>query len=83
VFLTAVMEQRVNITFYVKLGKTPTETYEMLPTVYADEALSRSSVFELFKRFKDEREDLQDDQEAGVLQPLEMQTISNVREIVT
>jgi hypothetical protein len=49
VFLTAVMERRVNIKFCVKLGKTPTETYEMLQTVYGDEALNRSSVFERFK----------------------------------
>jgi hypothetical protein len=53
VFLTAVMEQRVNIKFCVELGKMPTETYEMLQTVYGDEALGRSSVFEWFKRFKD------------------------------
>jgi hypothetical protein len=46
VFLTDVMEQLVNIKFYVKLGKTPTETYEMLQIVYGDEALSRSSAFE-------------------------------------
>jgi hypothetical protein len=43
------MEQRVHIKFCVELGKTPTETYEMLQAVYDDEALSRSSVFEWFK----------------------------------
>jgi hypothetical protein len=55
------MEQRVNIKFCVKLGKMPTDTYEILQTVYGDEALSCSSVFEWFKRFKYWREDLQDD----------------------
>jgi hypothetical protein len=40
------MEQRVNIKLCVKLGKTPTETYEMLQTMYGDKALSRSSVLE-------------------------------------
>jgi hypothetical protein len=49
VFLTAAMEQRVNIKFCVKVGKIPTETFEMLQTVYGDEALSRSSVLEWFK----------------------------------
>jgi hypothetical protein len=43
------MEQRVNIKFCVKLGKMPTETYEMLQTVYGDETLSHRSVFEWFK----------------------------------
>jgi hypothetical protein len=35
--------------FCVKLGKTPTETYKMLQTVYGDEALHHSSVTEWFK----------------------------------
>jgi hypothetical protein len=68
----------VNITFCVKLGKTPTENYEMLRNVYNDEALSRSNIFEWFKRFKDGRENLQGDQEAGVLEPLEMETQSQM-----
>jgi hypothetical protein len=59
----------MNIKFGVKLGKTPTETHEMLQTVYGDEALSRSSVLEWFKRFKDGSEDLH---------PLEMQTQSQM-----
>jgi hypothetical protein len=58
VFLTPVLEQRVNVKFCVKLGKTPTETCEMLQTVYGEEALSHISVFEWFKQFKDGREDL-------------------------
>jgi hypothetical protein len=40
------MEQSVNDKSCIKLGKTPTENYEMLQTVYDDEALSRSNVFE-------------------------------------
>jgi hypothetical protein len=55
------MEQRVNSKFCVKLGKKPTETYEMLKTVYGDEALNRISVSEWFKRFKAGREDLHND----------------------
>jgi transposase len=81
--LTAVMEQRVNIKFCVKLGKTPTETY-MLETVYGDEALSRSSVFEWIKRFKDECEKLQDDSRSG--RPSTSRNadkIANVLEMVT
>jgi hypothetical protein len=52
------MEQEVDIKFCGKLGKTPTETYEMLQTDYDDKTLS---IFELFKQFKDSRKDLQDD----------------------
>jgi hypothetical protein len=75
------MEQRVNIRFCVELGKTPTDTHEMLQIVYGDETSNRSSVCERFKRYKDEREDLQDCrtiQEAGVLQPPEIRTQSQM-----
>jgi transposase len=83
-FLTAVMEQQVNITLFVKLRKMPTETYEMLQTAYGDEALSRSSVFEWFKRFKDGREDLQVDQRSGrPSTSRNADTIANVLEMVT
>jgi transposase len=84
VFLTDVVEQRVNIKFCVKLGKTPTETYEILQTAYGDEAVSRNSVFEWFKRFKDGREDLQDDPRSGrPSTSRNADTIANVREMVT
>jgi transposase len=84
VFLTAVMEQKVNIRFCVKLGKTPTETVEMLQTVYDDKALSHSSVFEWFKLFKDRREDLQDDPRSGrPSTSRNADTMANICEIVT
>jgi transposase len=59
------MEQRENTKFYFKLGKKPTEIYEMLRTVCGDEGLSRSSGFDWFKRYKNRREDLQDDPRRG------------------
>jgi transposase len=84
VFLTAVMEQRVNIKFCVKVGKTPAETYEMLQNVYGDESSSRSSVFEWFKRFKDGREDHQDDPRSGrPSTSRNADTVENVPEMVT
>jgi hypothetical protein len=39
-----------NARFCSKLGKTPIETYEMLQTACGDEALSRSRIFDWFKR---------------------------------
>jgi transposase len=82
VFLTAVMGQPVNIKCCVKLGKTPTETYQMLQTVYGDEALCHSSVCEWFKRFKDGRGDLQDDPRNGrPSTSRNADTIANVREM--
>jgi transposase len=78
------MEQRMNVKFRVKLGGTPTETYEMLQTVYGDECLSRSSVYEWFKRFKDWREDLQVDPRSGHPSTAgNADIIANVHELVT
>jgi hypothetical protein len=78
------MEKRVIIKFCVKAGKTPTKIYDMLPTVYCDEALRFSSVFILFKRFKDGHEDLQDDPRSGRPSTARnADTIANVREMVT
>jgi len=45
-------EQRANIKFCFKLGKTAAETLECLKTVYGDEALKKTAVYDWFKRFK-------------------------------
>jgi len=60
-------EQRVNSKFCVKLGKSATETYDLLQNIYGDECLSRTEVFEWFKRFKEGREEIGDDQRPGRL----------------
>ena len=57
--------ERVNVKFCVKLGKSATETYDLLKKVYDDECLSRTQVFEWFKRFKEGREEIGDDQRPG------------------
>jgi len=45
------MEQKANIKFCFKLGKTFTETFKLLKKVYGDDCLSRTRVFEWYKRF--------------------------------
>jgi hypothetical protein len=47
------IEQRAAFKFCVKLKKTATETFEMLKSVYCEECLSRTSVFEWHKMFKE------------------------------
>jgi hypothetical protein len=49
------MEQRAVIKFCVKLKKTTTETFGMLKNAYGEESLSRISVSEWQKRFKEVR----------------------------
>ncbi|KAJ8942571.1 hypothetical protein NQ318_010379 [Aromia moschata] len=60
------MEQLVNLKFLVKPGKTFTETYAVLKDVYGNECISRTQVFEWFKRFqKGRRETTEDDPRLG------------------
>jgi hypothetical protein len=43
--LSAKIEQRVNVKFLAKLGKSDTEMYSLLMEVYGDECLSHTQVF--------------------------------------
>jgi hypothetical protein len=45
------MEQRANIKFCFKTGKTATETFKLIKQAYGDNALSRTQVFEWYARF--------------------------------
>ena len=59
------LEERYAIKFCFKLGKTATETYGMLQTVYGPSCMNRSSVFQWHKRFKEGRESVMDDERCG------------------
>jgi transposase len=59
------MEQTSAKRFCVKLKKRDTETFEILKSAYGEEYLSRTSVFEWHKRFKERRESLQVDERKG------------------
>jgi hypothetical protein len=71
-FLAAVMEQGVDIRFCVKLGKTLTESYQILQTVYGGEAVSHSNVFTGLNDLMMGERFISMIQEVGVLQPLKM-----------
>lgn len=49
-------EKRANVKFCFKLGKTFTETFKLIQKVYEDDWLSRTKIYEWFKRFKEEEE---------------------------
>ena len=59
------VEQRVNIKFCLKLGKTTTETLQLLRDAYGDEALSRARVFGWHRRFALGRVSVVDDTRSG------------------
>ena len=75
--LSVNVEQRVHVKNYVKLGKSITETYDLLKKVYGDECLSHTEVFKWFKRFKEGKEEIRDDQCPG--RPSTSKTDANIK----
>ena len=73
------MEQRANIKFCVKLGKSGAETFDMLQHVYGNEAMCRATCFEWHARFKRGRTSLEDDESSG--RPSTSSTPTNVETI--
>jgi hypothetical protein len=59
------LEQRINIKFCAKLGKSASETLQMLTEAYGADPMKNSRVFERHKRFKEGREDVKDDGRTG------------------
>jgi hypothetical protein len=78
VFLTVIaflaMEQRMNTKFSFKLGKTPTEIYEMLQLSMVMKLEIVAMYLLCFNHLKTSMKIFRMIQEAGVLEPLEMQT---------
>lgn len=72
-------EQRINLRFLVKLGKTPTESLFLLRHVYGDATMSRARVFEWHKRFTDGREDTEDNSRTG--RPVTCRTEENIERV--
>jgi transposase len=51
-FHIVVVRQRTSIKFCLKLGKTFSETHEILVWVYGDAAVSRKTVYKWLERFR-------------------------------
>ena len=73
------IEQRINLKFLVRLGKTSTETFNLLQEVYGDATMSRTRIFEWHKRFREGREDVEDDPKSG--RPTTSRTNENVERV--
>jgi len=58
-------EQRVCIKFCAILGKSVTETLEMIQQDFGDQILSRGQVFQWHARFKTGRTSVDDDEHTG------------------
>jgi hypothetical protein len=75
------LEQRINIKFCVKTGRSATDTLTLLTVAYAEYAMKKSSGFEWHRRFTEGREDVQDDPRSG--QPKTQRTDANVDRVRT
>ena len=58
-------EQRVGVKFCLKLGKTFTETFQMLQQAYGEDCLSRTQCHTWDQRFKSGRTSVEDDPKSG------------------
>jgi hypothetical protein len=58
-------EQRICIKFCFKLKKTAAETHRMLKEAFGDNAMSQSKTCLWYKRFKDGRTSVNDDERSG------------------
>ena len=72
-------EQRANLKFLAKLGKTPSEFFAMLQQVYGEETMSRTHAFQWHKRFKEGREEVEDDPQSG--RPSTSRTANNIEHV--
>ena len=59
------LEQRINIKFCMKIGKSASDKLALLTVAYGEYAMKKSSVFEWHRRFNEGREDVQDDPRIG------------------
>ena len=59
------LEERYAIKLCFKLGKNATETYGMLQTAFQASCIDRASVFEWYKKLKEVRESVKDNERCG------------------
>jgi hypothetical protein len=63
--MSTLTKQCMCVKFCFKLGKTFTETFEMLQKVFGDETTSRTRTYEWYRRFKDSQTSTEDDPHSG------------------
>jgi len=76
-------EQRANITFMCRLGKSASEKLSALQQIQGDTALKKSAVYDWFSQFKNGQEKLEDDQRSGrLLTSRTAEMIEKVRQLI-
>jgi len=64
------LEQRTNIKFLVKLGKSGNEIREMLVQVYGDNAMKKTAVYRWVKCLSEGRGSVTDEERSGLKKTL-------------
>ena len=72
-------EQRICVKFCVKIGKSVTETFEMLKIAFREEAVGRTQMYEWWKHFKEGRTLVDNDPRSG--RPSTSRTDDNVAKV--
>jgi len=77
------LEQRMNIKFLVKLGKSGNKIRDMLVQVYGDNAMKKTAVYKWVIRFSEGRESVTDEERSGWLATSRTEeNIAKIRQIV-
>ena len=73
------VENRATIKFCVKLGMTPTQTYEKMTAPNMHYKVSRRLIFKWHKRFRDGRESINDDSRSGRPAVVDSSVVTSVK----
>jgi hypothetical protein len=68
--------------FCVKLQKLPSKILEMLKTVYDRSIMSKRNVFKWYKRFREGREDLNDERQGAPVMKRINENVMKIGELV-
>jgi len=74
-------EQRICNKFCFKIGKTATETYQLLQQAYGEDAMGRTQVFDWFRRFKEGRTSVESDPRSG--RPSKLRNEELIAKVIT
>ena len=77
-----IKEQRVCIKFCANLGKSATETLEMIQLGFGDQSLSRAQVFQWHTRFKTGRTSVDDERTGRPTSCTTPETVARIQELI-
>jgi transposase len=74
--------QRICVKFCVNIGKSVTETFEMLKIAFGEESMCTTQTYEWLKRFKEDRTLVDDDPRSGRPSTSKTDNVAKVHEVI-